>query len=114
MSSKKKRKEKQQERAYRDTVRNLDKIVKKNNLTPFQLETWMGHGNVHKEFYKVTDVFDALYWDHDVMIDVEYSGRAIGCPSEITIRGFSKDKIVYELDGQQRVGNVSDYLISFD
>ena len=113
MSSKKKRKEKQQELAYRDTVRNLDKIVKKNNLTPFQLETWMGHGNVHKEFYKVTDVYDALDWDHDV-IDVEYSGRAIGCPSEITIKGFSKDKIVYELDGQQRVGNVSDYLISFD
>ena len=113
MSSKKKHKENQQERAYRDTVRNLDKIVKKNNLEPFQLEAWMGYGNVHKEFYKVTDVYDALDWDYDV-INVEYSGRSIGCPSEITIKGFSKDKIVYELDGQQRVGNVSDYLISFD
>ena len=47
-------------------------------------------------------------------MNVEYSGPSIGCPSEITIKGFSKDKIVYELDGQQRVGNVSDYLISFD
>ena len=63
MSSKKKHKENQQERAYRDTVRNLDKIVKKNNLEPFQLEAWMGYGNVHKEFYKVTDVYDALDWD---------------------------------------------------
>lgn len=111
MSSKKKRKEKQQSRIMQDKLRAMKRTLDKKNIAPFELEEWMGHSS--HTYYSLHDVYTALEFE-DTVQHAHLIGRAIGCPSSITILNFNNDNVQYELDGDIHVGNTKDYLVEIN
>ena len=112
MSSKKKRKEKQQSRIMQDKLRAMKRTLEKNvAVAPFELEEWMGHSS--HTYYSLHDVYTALEFEGTVQ-HAHLIGRAIGCPSRITILNFNNDIVQYELDGETLVGTTKDYLVEIN
>lgn len=111
MSSKKKRKEKQQSRLIQDKLRAMKRTLEKKNIAPFELEEWMGHSS--QLYYSLQDVYTALEFE-DTVQHANLTGRAIGCPSRITILNFNNDIVQYELDGDTHIGNTKDYLVEIN
>lgn len=108
MSSKKQRKEKQRSRINQDKLRGMKRTLSEKGISPFELESWMGHSS--GTFYRLDVVYDALEFEGDVE-NINIPGRDIGCPTETTIIAFNDNYVQYIVDGKTHTAKTSSYLV---